>query len=372
MRFKTFVVGIYLRIKENKGCIMKFVINGKFLTRMLSGQERFAYELISELDRIVPADFIEIVAPKSVKKLPRYKNIKVKIYGDMTPILWEQTAYPYYLWKHGYIGINLCTTCPIIKPDITVIHDICQVVNKNFIQNIYAALSYVYYATMRRSVLCFSNIILTVSKFSKKEIVKHYGFPKEKIHVLGNGWQHINRIEDNSTILTKYPRIIPHEYFLAASSLTPQKNFRWIREVAKRNPDKQFVISGKKVGLTTKDDSETGRDEKNILYLGYTSDADLKCLMKNCKAFIHPAIYEGFGIPPLEALSQGAKVIVSNRASLPEIFQQSAYYIDPYNYDVDLDKLLKKNVSPPDDILQYFSWKTFAKKLYVILLKYNN
>ena len=350
---------------------MKFVINGKFLTRMLSGQERFAYELISELDRIVPADFVEIVAPKSVKKLPEYKNIKIKIYGDMTPILWEQTAYPYYLWKHGYVGINLCTTCPVIKPDITVIHDICQVMNKKFIHNFYAVLSYVYYAFMRRSVLFFSRTILTVSNFSKKEISDHYHISLNRIKVLGNGWQHINRIRNDDSILKKYPQLKIKEYFLAASSLTPQKNFKWVREVAKRNPDMQFVISGKKVGLTSKDDGETGENEKNIFYVGYVSDEELKCLMKNCRAFIHPAIYEGFGIPPLEALSQGVKVIVSDRASLPEIFRKSAYYIDPYDYNVDLNQLLQQDVMPPNDILKYYSWSRFANKLYNLLLSYD-
>lgn len=351
---------------------MKFVINGKFLTRMLSGQERFSYELINELDKIVPPDFIEIVAPRKINTIPKYKNIKIKTYGYLPPILWEQIEYPFYLWKQKSIGINLCTTCPVVKPDITVIHDICQVVNKQFVKNIYAALSYVYYAVMRFSVMHFTDILLTVSKFSKKEIVNHYGVAPEQIHVLGNGWQHIRRIKDDNAIMEKYPQLLRHDYFLAASSLTPQKNFKWVREVAKRNPDKLFVISGKKVGLTTKDDNNTGINEKNILYVGYTSDTELKCLMKNCRAFIHPALYEGFGIPPLEALSQGAKIIVSNRASLPEIFQQSAYYIDPYEYNVNLDDLLKKHISPPDNVLRYYSWGNFARKLYNILLSYHN
>lgn len=83
---------------------MKFVINGKFLTRMLSGQERFSYELINELDKIVPPDFIEIVAPRKINTIPKYKNIKIKTYGYLPPILWEQIEYPFYLWKQKVLN----------------------------------------------------------------------------------------------------------------------------------------------------------------------------------------------------------------------------------------------------------------------------
>ena len=67
----------------------------------------------------------------------------------------------------------------------------------------------------------------------------------------------------------------------------------------------------------------------NVKLLGYVSDGQVKWLMQNCKAFIFPSYYEGFGIPPLEALSVGAKIVVGNAASLPEIYKKSAYYIDP-------------------------------------------
>ena len=89
--------------------------------------------------------------------------------------------------------------------------------------------------------------------------------------------------------------------------------------------------------------------------------------MKHCRAFIHPAIYEGFGIPPIEALSCGAPLILSPATCLPEIYGKSAHYIDPYNYDVDLEALLKEPVAPASEVLDRFSWDDEAKKLLNLL-----
>lgn len=182
-----------------------------------------------------------------------------------------------------------------------------------------------------------------------------------KILVLGNGWQHVNRIKEDLSIFNKFPILIPYEYYFAASSLTPQKNFKWIIDVAKKNTNTIFAIAGKKEKLTNKFGAQI---PDNLLFLGYITDGEMKALMRNCKAFIHPAFYEGFGIPPLEAMANGAKVIVSNTSSLPEIFQNSAYYINPYDTTVNLNNLIKKSIEPSSYVLNKYSWENEAKKLY--------
>ena len=107
----------------------------------------------------------------------------------------------------------------------------------------------------------------------------------------------------------------------------------------------------------------------NIFFTGYISDSQVKALMKGCRAFIHPAVYEGFGIPPLEAMSCGAQVIASNATCLPELYEDAVHYIDPHDYNVDLESLLQEPVAPPDEILEKFSWEKEAKKLLEILRK---
>ena len=74
---------------------------------------------------------------------------------------------------------------------------------------------------------------------------------------------------------------------------------------------------------------------------GALSDEEIKALMRHCKASIQPSFYEGFGIPPMEAMSVGADCIVSNASSLPEVYKNSVWYIDPHDYDsIDLDKIM--------------------------------
>jgi glycosyltransferase involved in cell wall biosynthesis len=89
--------------------------------------------------------------------------------------------------------------------------------------------------------------------------------------------------------------------------------------------------------------------------------------MERCKAFILPSYYEGFGLTPVEALSCGARVIVARAASLPEIFGNCAHYIDPFNTDVDLDKLLEEPVESPGELLEKYSYDAAAEKVYELI-----
>jgi glycosyltransferase involved in cell wall biosynthesis len=89
--------------------------------------------------------------------------------------------------------------------------------------------------------------------------------------------------------------------------------------------------------------------------------------MENCKAFILPSYYEGFGLTPLEALSCGAPIIIARAASLPEIYGKTAHYIDPADTNVNLDELLKEPVEKPDHLLQKYSYDTAALAVYALV-----
>jgi Glycosyltransferase len=344
----------------------KFAVNGRFVVRKLTGQERFARELLAELDKLVLPGDIEMVVPIYARKesIPVYQNIKIVRYGNIKSLFWEQIDFLYYIIKNKRYALNLCTTCPILNPGLNTIHDINQNVNPNYFKNFYGRLSTIWHKIMLNSTLLLGKKMLTVSEFSKKEMLTHLKVRPNFITVIGNGWQHINRIIPDMGIFDRFPNLKENQYYFAASSLTPQKNFRWIIEVSKRNSNFLFAIAGNKMGLTNFNVENT----PNLCFLGYVTDEEMKALMMNCKAFIHPAKYEGFGIPPLEALANGADVIVARSSCLPEIFEDCVHYIDPENSNVDLEVLLKEPVADRNKVLDKYSWSIMAHKLYDVLI----
>lgn len=345
----------------------KFAINGRFVVRKQTGQERFARELVNELDKVSKKGEFVLIVPHYATNIPVYQNIEVIRYGHLKSHVWEQVDFYFYIKKHNLISINLTTKCPLLSPDIVCLHDACIFEMRHLLtHNLYGKMSYVWHWLIFKVASLKAKKILTVSNYSKERLIHFLKIPRSKIVVIYNSWQHFNKVEVDLNVFSKLPMNIKRkEYFLAVSSLAPQKNFLWIKEVAQRNPDKQFVICGGSGGFTNVGDQKAKSD--NLYFTGYLTDGEVKALMSNCRAFIHPAIYEGFGIPPLEAMSCGAELILSNATCLPEIYEKSAHYIDPYDYNIDLDAILAQAIEPATRVLNKFSWRKEAEKLYGIL-----
>lgn len=346
---------------------MKYAFNGRFLTKKMTGQERFAYELISHLDKICERGEFCVVTSELAENLPQWENVEIIQTGRLKREAWEQFCLGPYLRRNHLKCVNLTTTFPLLHADVVCLHDaMIFEIGRMCMNSAYGFFGLLWKRLLFRIAKCTSSKILTVSEYSKSQLNAILGIPLNKIFVIYNAWQHYAKVIRDDSIFERIPHNIKkRDYFFSMSSLTPQKNFVWIMEVAKRNPELQFVVTGKAEGFT-----KLGADKlkmKNIHFTGYLTDAEIKALMYECKAFIHPAIYEGFGIPPIEALSCGAELIVSTATCLPEIYGKSAHYIDPYNYDVDLNKLLSEPVAPASEVLDRFSWEREARKLYEIL-----
>lgn len=346
---------------------MKYAFNGRFLTKKMTGQERFAYELISQLDKICEKGEFCVVTSKLVKDLPDWKNIEIVQTGKLKREAWEQFCLGPYLRKHHLKCVNLTTTFPLLHADVVCLHDaMIFEIGRMFVGSLYGVAGLFWKRLLFRISKLTASKVLTVSEYSKDKLNSILGIPMEKIFVVYNAWQHFQDVVADDKVFQRLPNNIRRgDYFFSLSSLTPQKNFVWIMEVAKRNPQLQFVVTGKAEGFT-----KLGADNlsmKNIHFTGYLTDGEIKALMSGCRAFIHPAIYEGFGIPPLEAMSCGAEAIVSTATCLPEIYGKSAHFIDPYDYDVDLEKLLSESVAPASEVLERFSWEKEAEKLYELL-----
>lgn len=339
-------------------------INGQFTARKQTGQERFAKEIVIALDQIVGKDEFELIVPQKAKNIPELKNIKIVKYGSARDPVWEQLFFFFYVLLKRRESLNLCSIMPLLKPGMICIHDIAFKTNvmPNVKRTIYKKVSTIWHRIMYVVAFRFSPLVFTVSNFSKKQMVDVYKASPEKIIVIGNGWEHFDRIECDSSIVEKKPELFQKPYFFSLASLTPNKNFKWIMSVAQKHPDYSFLIGGM-ANIRAYGTDYQEENLSNVHFLGYISDGTVKYLMKNCKAFIFPSFFEGFGIPPLEALSVGAKIVVSNTSCLPEIFRDAAYYINPYDTNVDLNMLLAGSVGPATDILEQYTFKRFAKML---------
>ena len=106
----------------------------------------------------------------------------------------------------------------------------------------------------------------------------------------------------------------------------------------------------------------------NMKLLGFVSDEEAKTLMRDCRAFLFPTFYEGFGIPPLEAISAGAKqVVVSDTQVMHEIFGDGVIYVDPSNYNIELSDFPEISETRISELLKKYSWKKSAETLLKLL-----
>ena len=342
------------------------VINGMFYAHKITGVHRFARELMTELDKLIEKEEITIVIPYYVNELPIFNNIKIVKYGETKGLLWEQIDHVKYLRKNDLVSISLCNTQPILRPGIMCIHDAAYKVHPEFFKTLHGKLS-VYWHRVNFWIAKHTNYpVITVSYFSKYQLIDAYRLNPKRIIIIGNGWQHMNRVSSDVSVLSRN-NLKEGEFFFTLGNINYNKNTSWVIDFAKKHPEHMFVLSGIRVKNSNVDIDNI----KNVKWLGYLSDEEIKALFQTCKAFIFPSIHEGFGIPPMEALSQGAKIIVSNTTSLPEIYKNSAYYVDPYDNDIDINELFNTQLDDASVVLNNYSWEKSARKLKNLIRTYN-
>ncbi|MFP3089890.1 glycosyltransferase family 4 protein [Treponema sp. TIM-1] len=345
------------------------LINGYFLCRRLTGIERYAYEITLRLDKIISSGEISIIIPSDFKNIPPYKNLTIIKYKKKIPhILWQMVTLQFFLLTHRqYTILEFGNTCLPLAPGIVFLHDIyCEFFPEDFV-SFRDKVIRLYNRWQYRLIAKRAKKIGTVSYFSKNQIAQTYHITPERITVIYSSWNHFLSVKADYSVFDTYPVLLENEFYFSLGSLSKRKNIRWIIEYAVKNPDSYFAVSGTSLPTTQIENLDNNAGLKNILLLGYLDDAKVKALMEKCKAFILPSYYEGFGLTPVEALSCGAQVIVARAASLPEIFGNTAHYIDPFDTDVDLNVLLKEPVESPEEILKKYSYDEAAKQVYKLI-----
>jgi glycosyltransferase involved in cell wall biosynthesis len=250
------------------------------------------------------------------------KVLDVQIIGRNTGHLWEQVDLPLYLLRHGRpLLVSLSSTAPMFYGNqIATHHDINYV---RYPQS-YSRSFRTVYRTITPILLRQVKALLTVSNFSKGEISAFYGFPSNRIFVIPNAV---------SDAFTPAPTEQVTPYLLAVSSPSAHKNFNRMIQAfltlrGQDNLQLHIVGAASEIFADPELQHLACRDPR-IRFLGRLNDAELIEQYQGATAFVFPSLYEGFGIPPLEAQACGCPVLAANAASIPEVLQASALYFDP-------------------------------------------
>ncbi|MDR2407617.1 MAG: glycosyltransferase family 4 protein [Bacteroidales bacterium] len=348
----------------------KVIINGDFFCNNLTGIERFAFEITKRIDLLSEKNEIGIVIPQNAKTTPYFENLLIIPYkNDIISFpKWQQFIFPGILKKYNAIPLDYGNCCSLLHPGITFLHDIYCEEYPNDFKTPREKYECLYFRIMYRIIALCAKKIITVSNFSKNQIVKKFKINENKIKVIYSSWDHFKTIEPDYSVFDDFPPL-SKPYFFSLGSLSKRKNIKWIVEYALNNPNVLFAISGTYFPGVQVDELKNNK-LSNIILLGYLEDSKVKALMENCKAFLLPSYYEGFGLTPLEALSCGAQIVISNTSSLPEIYGNTAHYIDPFNTDIDLNGLLTEPVENPEKILKKYSYEHSARQLYELIKEY--
>lgn len=228
--------------------------------------------------------------------------------------------------------------------------------------------------------------IITISNSSKNDIIKTYGVKANKIAVIYPGIRKISvneRVLNMNELNKKFG--IEGDYILFVGTLQPRKNISKLIEAFSKlkKQNLKLVIVGKK-GWLYEDilnaPAKFGISEK-VKFLDFVNDEDLPSLYKNALCFVLPSLYEGFGLPVLEAMQYGCPVLTSNVSSLPEAGGDGAIYFDPQNADdiaqkieevISNKNLREEMVKKGYNQVKKFSWKKTAKETLKVLEEVTN
>lgn len=359
-------------------------VNGRYLSRKTTGVERVAGEVLASLSKhflnahgvykssTFSLHFKLAIESNASFPIPKFaEGWEVKRFGSLNGHAWEQwdlATLPSEDWV-----LSLCNTGPLLRSNHVIFFHDAQVyaIPENFDWKFRW-----WYKTLLNLSGKRSKIVLTNSEFSKSELSKYAGIAPKKLETILLGCDHMSRIalERPLEVLQK---LNGKPYVLAVSSASPNKNFGSVLKALELlgSTAPHCVIVGQMYSKVFK---ESKLNSERVIEMGYVSDEALAGLYANAMCLIYPSFYEGFGLPPLEAMLLGCPVIASNRSSLPEVCGSAALYCDPDDPTTIANSILFLTQNP-DKVTamrltskrhaENFTWEKSATNLLKILEK---
>jgi len=323
--------------------------NGRFLTQPVTGVQRFGRELLNALDKLLiensdlfPDTHVVCLIPPHTHSsiMPDWKKIAIRQRGFTHGNIWEQFELP-FLARSGLL-VNLCNTGPLLHfKHVSVLHDASVFA----VPNSYTSRFRLKYRLILFALSHTARHLITVSHFSAAELARYLGVAINKFTVINEGCDHLLRIESDEGILTR-ANINKKPFVLLVGSSSAHKNIASVIQAYQliQHPSFNLVIIGGKYSRVF--NKTLNFVSEGVIYLGYVDDNKLKALYQNAKCFIFPSFYEGFGLPPLEAMICGCPVLAADSASIPEICGDAAVYFNPNNL-VEIKEQLINLISSP-------------------------
>lgn len=309
----------------------------------------------------------------------RFANFAVQLLPPPTPLVRVPVALAYELRRRPVDVLHVQYTAPPFcrAPVVTTIHDLAfEHLPETFTRRGKTQLRLTVRRTARRAAH-----ILTVSEFSRQDISRTYRLSPDKITVTHNGCEvqftPVGTEHEATTIKQKFG--ITKDYLLAVGSLQPRKNLlRLLRAYARvraEQPDfrLQLVLVGRQLWLYQEILRAIKQQQfaADVIVTNYVADEDLPALYRSAAALVYPSLFEGFGLPPLEAMACGTPVVTSNTSSLPEVVGPAALLVDPYDeaalaqalWQIARDEALRARLRTAGLVqAQQFTWQAAAAK----------
>lgn len=310
-----------------------------------TGIGTYTYQLINCLNKLDSInDYLIFMPEASPLDIKFTKNFTLKRISDKTsPNFWEEVNTPnllsgeslqlYHVPQNG-VGIPFDKQCPFV----ITLHDVIpyrmpETVSERYIHIFNEEIP---------KIVSLCDGIITVSNFSKYDIAKAFNYPLNKIHVTHLAaediYKPLNKTYCKKAIKAKYG--IKNDFILYVGGFSPRKNIKGLLQAfekvcAKLKDNMTLVIAGYK-GKSYEDYMilcEKLHISEKVIFPGFIDINDMPYLYNASSLFVYPSFYEGFGLPPVEAMACGIPVIASNVTSIPEITQNNALLIDPKNID---------------------------------------
>ena len=360
----------------------KVVLNGSIIHEKPTGLGVYAINIFRELTKSDKIQSVRVFSPVDieeieVEKINKFVKPSYKKYGAIARFLWTQLVLPFKVKKdetiyHPFQYLSFFTS----NKQIITIHDLIPLYYPKIARH-----QNFYYKYIMPILLKKADRIICISENTKKDLEKFYKLDTSKIKVVHNGYDKELFNKNNLDISVRKKFNLEEDYMIMVGAGYKHKNLEKVIKAIK-NLEQNYEMKIAIVGGNSKYIEELKElvNKLNlndrISFLGYVSDNELKSLYAYAYAFIYPTLYEGFGLPILEASACGTVVVCSNNSSLPEVYGNSALSFDPSNI-IDIEEKIKiiidnkelreSLIEKSSENIKRFSWRKTVESIEEVL-----